>query len=409
MARRPTVRHRIQKQKKAMLERIGIIFRKELTDHLRDRRTVTTSLFYPLLGPLMIILIFTVIGQVVSERADKPLELPVAGGEHAPALVEFLRQSNVVVQPAPADPQAAVRAGAADTVLVIPPGYGEAFTAGRPAAVSLVQDESRQASGVTVERARRLLERYSGQIGSLRLLARGVSPLAVQALAIEDVDVATSQSRAANFLNLLPYFIIFAVFSGGAGLAVDSTAGERERGSLEPLLLNPVPRHEFVLGKLLAALAIAVVAVAETVIAFALVLNLLPLGETLGVELSFSLASTVVIFLLALPMVLLAGALQMIVASASRGVKEAQTYLQLIPLVPALPGLVLAFLPVRPELWNMAIPTFGQQLLINQVMRGEAIEPLFVALSAAITLALGVALLLVAFGLYTREAIVLGR
>jgi sodium transport system permease protein len=392
-----------------MIERIGIIFQKEITDHLRDRRTVATSLFYPLLGPLMIILLFSVIGQTIAERTEKPLELPVAGAERAPALVEFLRQNNVVIQPAPADPEAAVAAADVDVVLVIPEQYGADFRSGLPASVQLVFDESRQAGGVTVERARGLLDSYSQQIGALRLVARGVSPGVVRALAIEDVDVATSQSRAANFLNLLPYFIIFAIFSGGMGLAVDTTAGERERGSLEPLLINPVPRRDFVLGKLLASLLLTLVSVLETLIAFALVLNLVPLGATFGVRLSFSLASVVVIFLITVPMMLLAGALQMIIAATSRGVKEAQGYLQLIPLIPALPGLVLAFMPVKAALWNMLVPTFGQQLLINQVMRGEPVALPNLAISALVTIATGALLLLVAFRLYQRETIVFGR
>src|SRR5215208_2504433 len=136
-----------------MIEQIGIIFKKELTDHLRDRRTVMTSLFYPLLGPLMLILIFTLIGQAVATR-NEPLELPVAGAEYAPALVEFLKQQNVVVQPAPADPQAAVRTGDAAAVLIIPSTYGDTFRDGRPATVQLVLDNSRQSAGVTIDRAR---------------------------------------------------------------------------------------------------------------------------------------------------------------------------------------------------------------------------------------------------------------
>jgi sodium transport system permease protein len=389
-----------------MLERIGIIFTKELTDHLRDRRTVMTSLFYPLLGPLMLILLFGVIGRTVATRAEQPLELPLMGAEHAPALVEFLRQNNALIVPAPADPHAAVSAGDADVVLVIPPGYGGAYRAGRPATVQLVLDDSRASASVTVERARDLLQSYSRQIGALRLLARGVSPTAVQALAVEDVDVATAESRAANLLNVLPYFIIFALFSGGAGLAVDTTAGEHERGSLEPLLINPVPRRDFMLGKLAAALLLTVVAVAETLIGFALVLNLVPLGQAFGVQLSFSAVSAATIFLIVVPIMLVAGALQIIVAATSRGAKEASTYLQLIPLIPALPGLVLAFMPIKPALWNMAIPTFGQQLLINQVMRGEPVSPLYLAVSALATLAVGLALLLVAIWLYRRESLV---
>jgi sodium transport system permease protein len=134
-----------------------------------------------------------------------------------------------------------------------------------------------------------------------------------------------------------------------------------------------------------------------------------PLGQAFGVQLSFSLAAGATIFLITIPIMLLAGALQMILASVSRGAKEAQTYLQLIPLIPALPGLVLAFMPVKPALWNMSIPTFGQQLLINQVMRGELVSLPYAALSALTTLVVGAALLLIAIRLYQRESIVFGR
>ena len=391
-----------------MFDRIGVIFRKELTDHLRDRRTIITSLFYPLMGPLIVLLVFTVLGQSVAQRTERALELPVAGAEHAPALLAFLRQHNVSVQPAPADPQGVVRAGDVDTVLVIQPSFANSFAAEQPAAVQLLHDQSRSSSNVTVERARKLLEQFNAQVAAERLQARGVAPEVIQTLTIEDVDLATSQSRAASFLNLLPYFIIFAVFSGGAGLAVDMTAGERERGSLEPLLLNPVPRRDVLLGKLLLVLLVTLVTVAETVLAFGLILNIVPLGTMFGVPLSFSPLALAQIYLLTLPMIVLASSMQMIVAAVTRGPKEAQSYLQLIPLVPALPGLVLAFLPIKPELWTMAIPTFGQQLLINQLMRGEAVSALNVLASTLITLLVGAALLRVALRLYAREGIAFG-
>ena len=391
-----------------MFDRIGVIFRKELTDHLRDRRTIITSLFYPRMGPLIVLRVFTVLGQSVAQRTERALELPVAGAEHAPALLAFLRQHNVSVQPAPADPQGVVRAGDVDTVLVIQPSFANSFAAEQPAAVQLLHDQSRSSSNVTVERARKLLEQFNAQVAAERLQARGVAPEVIQTLTIEDVDLATSQSRAASFLNLLPYFIIFAVFSGGAGLAVDMTAGERERGSLEPLLLNPVPRRDVLLGKLLLVLLVTLVTVAETVLAFGLILNIVPLGTMFGVPLSFSPLALAQIYLLTLPMIVLASSMQMIVAAVTRGPKEAQSYLQLIPLVPALPGLVLAFLPIKPELWTMAIPTFGQQLLINQLMRGEAVSALNVLASTLITLLVGAALLRVALRLYAREGIAFG-
>jgi sodium transport system permease protein len=392
-----------------MLERIGVVLRKELVDAFRDRRTMVNLLLSSLLGPMMLFLILSVIGSTVGGQRERPLELPVSGAEAAPGLMAFLAQRNVLVQPAPADPEAAVRAGDEDVVLVIGADYAERLQAGLPAPVQLVLDSSRQAASPSVDRARSLLQAYAGQLGALRLQARGVSPSVVVPLALEEADVATPESRAASLINVMPYFLIFAVFIGGMSIAIDVTAGERERGSLEPLLINPVARGEFVLGKMLAGLAPTVVSVLVSLAGFAAVVNLSPIGEQVGVRLSLGLPTLAAIFALMLPVMLLAGALQMIIATSSRTVKEAQSYLGFLPLVPALPGLLLALLPIRPELWQMLVPTFGQQVLILQLMRGEAVDPLFVVISAAATLALGLALTAAAMRLFGREAVLFGR
>lgn len=392
-----------------MLERIGIVLQKELSDNFRDRRTLVNALLTSLLGPLMLFLLFTVIGQTVRESVEKPLALPVAGAQHAPDLMAFLQQRNVQLEPAPANPEAAVRAGDADVVLVVGASYGERLAAGLPAPVQLVLDSSRQSAAPSIERARALVTAYGNQLGALRLQARGISPSVVLPLALEEADLATPESRAAQLLNVLPYFLIFAVFVGGMGLTIDVTAGERERGSLEPLLLNPLRRSEFVLGKLLAGLAPTMLSVLIALAGFAAVINLNPVGEQLGVRLSLGLPTLAAIFMITLPIMLLAAALQMIIATVSRSVKEAQSYLAFLPLIPALPGLFLAFLPLRPALWQMLVPTFGQQVLINQLLRGEPVDPLFVLVSAALTLALGAALTLAATRLFGRERVLFGR
>jgi len=392
-----------------MLERVLVVLRKELADNFRDRKSLVNSLLSALLGPLMLLLLLYVLGSVSSSRAERPLELPVAGGELAPGLIAFLEQRNVEVLPAPADPEAAVRAGDTEAVLVVGASYPERMAAGLPAPVQLVADTSRQSAAPAVERATRLLEAYAGQLGALRLQARGVSPSVVTALAVEVVDTATAQSRAAGLLNILPYFLIFAVFVGGMGLTIDMTAGERERGSLEPLLLNPLGRGELVLGKLAASLVPTLLSVLIALAGFAAVINVAPLDRQLGVSLSLDPLAFLGIFLITLPMALLAGALQMIIATSARSVKEAQSYLGFLPLIPALPGLFLAFIPIRPALWMMLVPTFGQQLLINQLMRGEPVSPLFVAVSAAITLAAGALLALAAVRLFGRERVLFGR
>ena len=389
------------------MNRIQTIFQKEITDNLRDRRSLLSALLYPLLGPAILIAIFYAIGNLANEQSEKPLDLPVIGAENAPNLVEFLRQANVAIQPPPADAEALVREGELDVVLVIPNGFGAALTSGEPAPVRLILDESRQSASQSIDRVRTLLGAYNNQIGRMRLAARGVSPIVVDVLAIETVDLSTPQSQVANLLNLVPYFIIFSIFMGGMYLAIDTTAGEKERGSLEPLLTTPATHADLVLGKMGATLVFTAVAVVETVVGFILGVNLLPLEQMIGVKISLTPQLALGILALAAPMMLLASALQMIVATATKGTKEAQTYLGFLPMIPAMPGMFLAFFPVKPELWNMAIPTFGQQILINRLMRGEGIAPLHVVLNTTVTILVSLLLVWVAIRLYGREKLVL--
>ena len=241
------------------------------------------------------------------------------------------------------------------------------------------------------------------------MLARGVSPTLVHPLAVTTIDVATPQSRGALLLSIAPYFIIFSIFLGGMYLAIDSTAGERERSSLEPLLINPLRRSEAVLGKLGATLIFTFVAVVETLLAFWVVLNFVPLERFIGIQPSLELGSVIAILGITVPIMFLAAILQILVATFTRSFKEAQTYLSLLPLAPALPGIFLVFLPVKVKLWMMAIPTFGQQLLMIKLMRGEAVEPLHVVVTVLATLALAALLLLVTVRLYQRESVVFGR
>jgi sodium transport system permease protein len=393
-----------------VIDRIGIVFGKEVLDNLRDRRTLGSAVLGALLGPLLILMIIIILGQVFfKEGSQKPLILPVAGAEHAPNLIQFLQQQKATIVPAPADPQTAVRNGDVELVLVIPPDYAEDFAAGQPATVQIVEDSSRQSASVSVSRARSLLGAYGRQIAALRLVARGLSPVVIQPLTIQSVDTATPQSQVLIFLNALPYFLMFALFSGGAGVIIDSTAGERERGSLEPLLINPAARREIVLGKLLAALPFASAVLLLTLGAYAVIFNLVPLEDFIGFRLSIDPLALAGIFLVCLPMIVLASALQMIIATFARNFKEAQTYVGFLPLLPALPGLGLAFIPVKPDLWTMLIPTFGQQILINQLMRAEPVSGANLLISAAVTLVLAAVLILLSIRLYEREQIVLAR
>jgi sodium transport system permease protein len=241
------------------------------------------------------------------------------------------------------------------------------------------------------------------------LAQRGLDPELIEALDLVETDLATPQTQAAGLLNMSGYFLIFSIFIGGMYLAIDSTAGERERASLEPLLLNPIDRRDLLLGKLLATLVFTFIAAAETLMAFGLVFNLVPLDDFLGLQISLDAGALVKVLLISLPIMPLAASLQLIIASFTRSFKEAQNYLSLLPLAPALPGMFLAFLPVKPSLGAMLVPTYGQQLLINQVMREEEPRLQYVLVSAASTLLVAGLLIALAVRLYRRERLVFGR
>ena len=394
---------------RASAVRILIVFTKEMVDNLRDRRSLFSAAISSLIGPAILLMMIVLVGKtILNEQSDSLLKLPVIGAENAPSLIQFLEQNGAEIQPGPSDPEYEVRNGNLDIVLIIPAEYGDDFSAGQPAVIRLIVDTSRQSSIPSVEKARSMLNAYNRQIGALRLMIRGMNPTITNAVVIERVDVATPQSQAVVFLNMMPYFIVLVTFVGGMYVVIDTTAGERERGSLEPLLINPLARWEFVIGKIGASLPFATFAVFLTLLAFGLAFNVFPIEDYVGIQLSIDFAAQVSIFLIALPMILLASALQMIIATFTRSFKEAQTYVAFLPLVPALPGIMLAFLPIKANPWVMLIPTFGQQLLINQFMRGEPVSTLNIVISTVITLITAVLMILVAIKLYNREQILFG-
>ncbi|MCX6060132.1 MAG: ABC transporter permease [Chloroflexi bacterium] len=391
------------------MNKIWIICQKEVVDSMRDYRSWSTGLFWAIFGPLMIGGILLMVGSSFREDVEKPLNLPVQNSQNAPGLIQFLQGNNVIVLPAPADPAAAVRQGDVDVVLIIPKEYRENFPLSETATVELVLDSSRQSASVNITRIENLLDGYSKYIGSLRLVARGVSPQVIEVVAIRQVDVATPQSRANLLVSFLPYFIIFAIFNGASPIILDTTAGERERRSLEPLLINPLPRRTFVLGKLLAAFPFSLASLGITLIGFGIVFNVLPVEKFLGTRIELNGKTLISIFLICLPIIFFASAIQMLVASFSRSTKEAGTYLPFIALVPSLPGLALAFFPVKATLWTMLIPTFGQQILINQFMRLEPISALNAVVSSVMTILVSAIITLAAVKLYEREQIVIGK
>jgi len=385
---------------------VGTVLRKELRDHVRDRRSMLTSMLWPVVGPLIFLVMFNLLASWY--RQDRPLELPVVGREHAPSLMAFLERHGATLKEVPEDYEERIRAGSLDAVLIVPEDYGKDFSTGRTADVRMVVDSSRQSARHTVTRLKRLLDAYSQTVGYQRLAARGVAPDLAVALRVDEEDLSTPERTAAGFLNMVPLFLVLAAFAGGMQLASDTMAGERERGSLEPLLLNPTPRGAVVAGKWLATVAMAAGAVLVTLVAYLLVVKRVPL-EDLGVKARFDAPAALNMALAVLPLTLAASAVQMWVSTYARSFKEAQTYLSLLMVVPMLPGMVLALSPVQTKTWMFAVPVLGQELLAGEVMRGEALGPVPFLIAAASSVVVAWVSLRITTGLLSQERIVFGR
>ncbi len=379
------------------------VFLKEVKENLRDRRTLISAfLTGPLLGPVIFVMLINVTLNRELDKADKPLPVPVIGAEYAPNLLDALRAGGVVPGAAVADPAQAVRKQDADVVLRIASNYGKAWRKGEPVQVELFYDSSQRDANTSVERVTQLVEGYARQQGALRLVARGLSPSTAWPLQVARRDQATPQSRAVLMFAMLPYFFVITIFMGGMYLAIDLTAGERERQSLEPLFANPVPRWKILCGKLAAISVFSTTSLLISLLAFAVVGQFIP-AEKIGMELDLGVHFAAYVLLLMLPLVLLLSALQSMVAAFAKSYREAQTYLSLLMLVPLIPSALLSFMPIKAQAWMYAIPLLGQNLGIMQLLRGDGVSAEQIGLCLAGSLAAALIAVLMTIQLYRSE------
>lgn len=384
---------------------LTIVWAKEVLDNLRDRRTLLSSLIFgPLFGPILFVFMMNFMLNEATSDVDELLELPVSGQEHAPELIRWLGGNGVNVLDGPEDARGAVSRGDMSIVLVIPESIGEKMRTGQPAPLQLVVNNAKSRDRGDVRKARNLLRAYRNQLAASRLQARGISPMVLYPVVIDEVDVSTAVGRALVVLGMLTYFILFSMLMGGMYLAIDTTAGERERGSLEPLLTLPVPTGQLIMGKVAATCTFMLVALAITVTGFSISLNFLDL-QALDMQANFGPVIALSVFAVMLPFTLFGAGMMTLVASFTRSYKEAQTYLTIVLLVPTLPIIFAAIFSLDPTFELMAVPSLSQHLLITAIMKGEALHTEWILVSAASTLLAGAIFVWLASLFYRRESI----
>ena len=380
-----------------MIAAVWTVLQKELRDALRDRRTLLAIVLSSVaMGPLVLVLLSTLVAGI-EERAESR-EIVVAGIEHAPTLQNYLQRQTYRIRPAPPQfEQQLQNKQLGEPVLVIGPDFEAELARGEAPRVELVLSSANPRALAGASRASRLLQGFAQEQAMLRLAWRGVSPAALQAVEVDERDLASPAARAAQWATLVPFFMLMAVVYGALNAALDTTAGERERGSLEPLLTNPVPPLALVIGKWGAVAAVAMLIALLSCASF-LPGQWLLRSETLAAMFRFGWREGALFLALLLPLAGALSALLMAIAIRCRSVKEAQANATALVLVVSLLPVLSLFSQEGEAPWHLAVPALAQITLMGRVLKGEPMA----AWEWALPLAVCVLLVLLCLGIVAR-------
>ena len=356
-----------------MIRDAFIVLRKELVDALRDRRTLLMVLLSSVaMGPLVLVLLSTLVSGI--EKRAEAREVVVVGRAHGPTLMNYLQRQTYTLTDAPADWEHQLeRSKLGDPVLVIPADFETALASGEPPVVEVVGSSDNQRASTGMRRLVSLLQGYNREQAMLRLAVRGVAPAALEAVQVEERDLADAGARAAQLSALVPFFVLMAVVYGALSAALDTTAGERERGSLEPLLMNPSARLALVAGKWGAVAAVAMLIAVLSCFSF-LPGQWLLKSETLAAMFRFGTPEALHFILLLLPLAGALSALLMAVAIRCKTFKEAQANATIVVLGVSLLPMATLFNQDGEQPWHLAVPALAQLTLMARVLKGETIS-----------------------------------
>ena len=384
------------------------VVRKELRDALRDKRAWAVILFTSMLsGPATLLMLSHFISTLESRAQAR--EVMVAGQAHGPALVNYLERQGRVIVPAPADHEAQMASGALEqAVLRIPDDFTEQLERGEPARVEIVSDTNRSATQASARMIGSLVQEFAREQRLQRLVARGVAPLSMTVVKVEDIDLGSARGRFTQMLFLVPMAALIAAVVGALSVAIDVTAGERERGSLEPLLMNPVPTWILVLGKWTVVCLASVATLVLSISGFALA-SLLIRNELLAAAMQFGPREVAIFLTMLVPFSGMIAAVLMLAAVFARGHKEAQaTTSYLVSLVALVPTITM-MISVRDGFWQLLVPALGQNMVLSRAVKGGAITLVDLCVPGLVALGIAIVALAVQSLLLRRESIIFGR
>ena len=360
-----------------------IVAKKEFRDGVRDRRALLSAFFFPLSAPLFIYFLLNAV--IEMSQVDETVSVPIYGADAAPGLIAYLNEVGIDVDHR--DPQtldevkSQVANQALDFALMIPEDFQDTMASYRPPDLLIVSDSSRNDIAAQVGQLRRVLNQYNQELISLRLIARGVSPKVTIGARPISIDVASDQKRTANVLNFIPIYVLMAAFVAGLGIAIDGTAGERERKSLEPLLINPIRPTDIIFGKWFASGTFALLGMLATLVLCVVAMFALPIEE-IGLSFEISTKQAIALLMVSLPVPYIAASLQILLGLFAKSFKDAQSYIGILVILPMVPVIIRQFMPFVTEPWMAGIPIFAQSVLMMDVLAGSGYS--FLSLSVAL-------------------------
>lgn len=367
------------------MRKIINVFKKERLDFMRDRRTVFSSLAFALFGPLILVVALNFAADKATDKS--PVQLAVVGQEYAPNLIKYLEGEGVAIHASSGDGTIEDQIGSAQALLVVSEEFSYNFRDAIPATLRLFVNRTNQTHSIKSHEVSGLIARYSKQVQDMRLLANGVPSLLTTPILVQTGNIGTAGGMEKQFATMMLYFFLFAPFFSSLGAAIDTTAGERERKSLQPLLAQPVATRDLIIGKWMVAALFGVVGTTLSVVGGVYAFEMAPL-DALGIKLNLDIASMLANLL---PYALLVAALQVLVALNAKSYKEANTQLQILTFVPALIGMFFMISDKVPEGMVAMLPIIGQLHVMQGSALGGGVSVLAIIMNGLV--ALGIAIL----------------
>ncbi|NQZ09597.1 MAG: ABC transporter permease [Algicola sp.] len=378
------------------------LFIKEMKEALRDKRAMMVAMMMALMAPVMI---FAMSKVLISKATEKPaVYVKIIGGEYAPKLIEHFKTTNLVsFDSVPEDKKDMW--DERNITLTIPDTFAKDLSEGNVIDIIFSADHSDKAMMLPIRRIERAVRAFSLSIGYKRLMVRGIDVKLLQPLNLIEQDTAQPNSSPIMITMILGMYLLMTAFMSGLPLAIDSSAGERERNVLEMLLCQPVDTLKIVLAKLSSASAIAVLGVVLTLTLTTVAIGFVDLAK-IGATFSLDVYIFTALLVLLVPICVLASAMQLFFAFQSKSFKEAQSTVTMIIMVPAIMPMALMMMDDRPK-WFDWTPIVGQSLLIEDLLKGIPVGWGMIGFAGLVTLIISAAFVVATAKKLKSEKVVL--